>query len=137
MPYRIDCANGQRPLPPPSNAAILSMSPLSDEAIRTTLTNVFRDVFDDETLTVTSATTAADVDGWDSLAHVRLMLSVERAFGVRLLSIDDPATVQEWLRAPDLAVLETNVALVRPHCSLADLPQRIAGSFDAAGWSRW
>ena len=84
MPYRIDRANGQRPLPPPSNAAILSMSPLSDEAIRTTLTNVFRDVFDDETLTVTSATTAADVDGWDSLAHVRLMLSVERAFGVRL-----------------------------------------------------
>ncbi len=80
----------------------------------------------------------------ESIAHRRPIvvgsypvLDELRAFGVRLLSIDDPATVDEWLRAPDPAVLETNVALVRPHCSLADLPQRIGGVFDAAGWTRW
>ena len=28
--------------------------------------------------------TAKDVDGWDSLAHVRLLLTVERRFGIRL-----------------------------------------------------
>ncbi|MEP6730567.1 MAG: acyl carrier protein [bacterium] len=52
-------------------------------AIQGKLTEVFRDVFDDDALEVHSAMTAEDVDGWDSLTHVRLMLSVERAFAVR------------------------------------------------------
>jgi hypothetical protein len=60
-----------------------------------------------------------------------------RAFGVQLLSIDDPASVQAWLRKPDPAILERNVALVRPHCSLVDLPQRIDRAFRATGWTRW
>lgn len=53
-------------------------------AITTRLTEVFRDSFDDDTLTIDAGTTASDVDGWDSLAHIRLMLSVERAFKVHL-----------------------------------------------------
>ncbi len=48
------------------------------------LTDVFRDVFDDEAVAVDRSTTAADVDGWDSLAHIRLILSVERAFAIKL-----------------------------------------------------
>ena len=44
---------------------------------------MFQDVFDDESLHVTDETTAADVDGWDSLEHIDLMASVERAFGIR------------------------------------------------------
>ena len=47
------------------------------------LTGVLRDAFDDDDLVATPALTANDVDGWDSLAHVRLMLAVEQAFGVR------------------------------------------------------
>jgi glycosyltransferase involved in cell wall biosynthesis len=80
----------------------------------------------------------------ESIAHRRPIvvgsypvLDELRSFGVQLLSIDDPATVVEWLRAPDPAVLETNVALVRPHCSLADLPERIGGLLHGAGWTRW
>lgn len=46
------------------------------------LTEIFRDVFDDDNLQVTSALTAADVDEWDSLNHIRLVVSVERAFGL-------------------------------------------------------
>ena len=60
-----------------------------------------------------------------------------RAFGVELLSIDDPAGVQSWLREPDPDVLERNVERVRPHCSLADLPARLRDAFDGAGWTRW
>jgi acyl carrier protein len=48
--------------------------------------DVFRDVFDAEDLTVSRQTTAADVAGWDSLMHVRLMLAVEKAFGIRFSS---------------------------------------------------
>jgi len=47
---------------------------------------VFREVFDDEELTVARETTAGDVSGWDSLMHVRLVLALEKAFGVRFSS---------------------------------------------------
>jgi glycosyltransferase involved in cell wall biosynthesis len=80
----------------------------------------------------------------ESIAHRRAIavgtypvLDELRGFGVRLLSIDDPDEVRAWLQAPDPEVLERNVELVRPHCSLADLPQRIGGVFDAAGWAAW
>ena len=47
------------------------------------LREVFCDVFDAEDLTITRESTAADVSGWDSLMHVRLILAVEKAFHVR------------------------------------------------------
>ena len=50
------------------------------------LNQVFQDVFDDDELTVTPRTTAQDVEGWDSQAHVTLMVNVEKAFGLRFSS---------------------------------------------------
>jgi acyl carrier protein len=50
------------------------------------LTQVFRDVFDDDELSVSGETTAADVEGWDSLTHVTLMINVEKAFQVKFSS---------------------------------------------------
>lgn len=52
------------------------------------LNDVFRTVFDDETLDVDRDTTAKEVEGWDSLMHVKLVLAVEREFGVRFTSGD-------------------------------------------------
>jgi len=47
---------------------------------------VFRDVFDDESIVISRETTAADVEQWDSLMHVTLMVHLERKFGVRFSS---------------------------------------------------
>ena len=47
------------------------------------LTKVLQTVFEDDNLQVSENTTAADIPGWDSLMHVRVMLNVERAFGIR------------------------------------------------------
>jgi acyl carrier protein len=47
------------------------------------LGDVFRDVFDDDTLSINEQTIAADVEGWDSLAHIRLIVSIEKAFSLR------------------------------------------------------
>lgn len=47
------------------------------------LTPVFQNVFDDDSLELTPQLTAKDVDGWDSLTHIRLMLSIERALKVK------------------------------------------------------
>lgn len=45
---------------------------------------VFRDVFDDDGIVLTDATTAKDIEGWDSLSHVTLVLAVQREFGVKI-----------------------------------------------------
>lgn len=56
---------------------------MSREEVFERLDQVFQDVFDDESLHVWDGTTAADVEGWDSLEHIDLMASVEKAFGIR------------------------------------------------------
>jgi acyl carrier protein len=47
------------------------------------MTEIFRDVFDDDTLVVTPDMTADDVAEWDSLNHIRLILTVQKAFEVK------------------------------------------------------
>ena len=47
------------------------------------LNRVFREVFDDDTITVNASTTAADIDDWDSLTHIQLIAAVEDEFGVK------------------------------------------------------
>ena len=56
---------------------------MTTDAILEKLTPVFCDVFDDETIALSFATTAADVPGWDSLVHIRLIAAVEDEFGMR------------------------------------------------------
>ena len=48
-----------------------------------TLTQVIRDIFDNQTLAVTPELTARAVEGWDSLSNVRVFIELERVFGVR------------------------------------------------------
>ena len=45
------------------------------------LQQIFRDELDDENLVITAASTPDDIDGWDSLANIRIVASVESAFG--------------------------------------------------------
>jgi acyl carrier protein len=47
------------------------------------LTAIFRDVFDDEAIRLSPATTAQDIPGWDSQAHITLTVAAEQHFGVR------------------------------------------------------
>ena len=47
------------------------------------LNSVFRDVFGDSSISVTPATTSADIEDWDSLEHINLVSAVESEFGIR------------------------------------------------------
>jgi len=47
------------------------------------LTSVFREVFDDETIILSDELTADDVDAWDSLSHVNLIIAIEMAFDIQ------------------------------------------------------
>lgn len=45
--------------------------------------DIMADTFDEDDLVVTPETTANDVEEWDSLSHIRLMVAIERAFGIK------------------------------------------------------
>ena len=56
---------------------------MTRQEIYTRLNEVFSDVFDEE-ITVSDATTAADIEDWDSLTHITLISEVEDAFGIKM-----------------------------------------------------
>jgi acyl carrier protein len=55
----------------------------ANEAVWTRLTGIFRDLFDDDSIELTPATTADDIEDWDSVTHIELLVEIERAFGIR------------------------------------------------------
>ena len=56
---------------------------MTREEIYTSLDKVFQDVFDDESIHVTDATTADDIEDWDSFEHINLVVAVEKEFGIK------------------------------------------------------
>jgi acyl carrier protein len=56
------------------------------------VTQVFRDVLEDDTIQLTENTAAADVAGWDSLAHIQLVVAIEKHFNIRFTSTE----LLEW-----------------------------------------
>lgn len=56
---------------------------MSREEIYKNLNEVFRDVFDDDTICVTDTTTANDIEDWDSLEHIGLVVAIEKKFNIK------------------------------------------------------
>jgi acyl carrier protein len=61
---------------------------ISEQPFAGRLTEIFRDVFDDESLVLTDAMTANDVEGWDSLSHINLIVAIEKAFKIRFTTAE-------------------------------------------------
>jgi len=68
---------------------------LDNKTIINELTSIFHNVFGDDDLVIDENTTSQDVEGWDSLAHIRLIVSIERAFNIRFAAseVSDLANV--------------------------------------------
>ncbi len=56
---------------------------MTDAEIMQKLTGIFREVFDDDALVLTKATTANDVDEWDSFNHINIIVATEAGFRVK------------------------------------------------------
>lgn len=56
------------------------------ESIRNQVQDIFRDILDLESLTLGDDTQASDVDGWDSLTHIQLIVAIEKEFKVKFSS---------------------------------------------------
>lgn len=49
----------------------------------TKLTQIFQELFDDDQIVIGHETTADDIEEWDSLSHIQLMIAIEKAFDMR------------------------------------------------------
>lgn len=56
---------------------------MTREEVFNRLTKVFQDVFDDEEIRLTDNTVSSDIEDWDSLNHINLVVSVEKEFGIK------------------------------------------------------
>jgi acyl carrier protein len=71
------------------------------ESVSQQLNPIFQDIFDDPSLQVSDGMTASDVDGWDSLSHINLIVAVEKAFRIKLT----PAEVRTLNNVGDFVTL--------------------------------
>ena len=44
---------------------------------------IFRDVFDDDSLVIVDSTNSDDIEDWDSLEHISLIISMEKEFDLK------------------------------------------------------
>ncbi len=68
------------------------------------LIEILREVFDDDTLIARPDMTADDVEEWDSMSHIRLILSIEEAFGIKFSTteigrLENVGTIAETIAA--------------------------------------
>jgi len=56
---------------------------MSREEVFEIVNEIFRDVFDDDELEITDVTTAEDIEDWDSLEQINLIVAMQSRFGVR------------------------------------------------------
>jgi acyl carrier protein len=60
----------------------------TDQKILSELNNIFNDVFDEDDISINLLTTAQDIDGWDSLNHIRLIVTIEKFYKIRFTSLE-------------------------------------------------
>jgi acyl carrier protein len=65
------------------------------------LTAIFRDSLDNDSLTLAETTTAKEVEGWDSITHVLIVVAVEKRFRVKFTARE----IQQLDNVGDLAAL--------------------------------
>jgi len=58
------------------------------DEVRLTIQDVFRDVFEDDSLDFRDDLTAADVEQWDSVHHVDMIIAIEQALGIRFATAE-------------------------------------------------
>ncbi len=79
---------------------------MNNETIYKKLNEIFRDVLDDEDITVIETTTADDIEEWDSLEHINLIVAIEKTFDVKfdIKEVSDMKNVGDMVKAIMLKV---------------------------------
>jgi len=56
---------------------------MTREEVLNQVQNIFRDIFDDQTLVIESSTNSDDIEDWDSMNHINLVSAIEKQFSIR------------------------------------------------------
>jgi len=70
------------------------------DEIKENLQNIFRDVFDDPSIILHDEMSAKDIEEWDSLTHIQLIVTTEQQFGIQFMTaeIAELKNVGEFLK---------------------------------------
>ena len=59
---------------------------MQNEDLLLKVQDIFRDILDDDEIVLSEASTAEDVEGWDSLTHIQLIVAIEKKFKIKFTS---------------------------------------------------
>jgi acyl carrier protein len=76
---------------------------MTREEVLTQVQEIFRSVFDDESLNVTWDTAAKDIEDWDSMEHINLIVAMEKTFHVKF-NIEEAGSLKNVGEMADLIV---------------------------------
>lgn len=71
---------------------------MEKEQILSEVQNIFREILDQENLVLKPETTAAEVEDWDSLSHIQLVVAIEKHFKIRFTSKE----IQSWKNVDEM-----------------------------------
>ena len=71
---------------------------MDDEKILSALNIIFIYIIDNGNIKITTETSAEDVEGWDSLTHIQLVVAIEKHFKIRFTSKE----IQSWKNVGEL-----------------------------------
>ena len=71
---------------------------MEPEVILKKVNEVFIDILDDDKIVLSPLTSADDVEGWDSLTHIQLVVAIEKHFKIRFSSLE----IQSWKNIGDM-----------------------------------
>lgn len=74
---------------------------MNRDAITNRITEIFRDIFDDQALIITDRTTALDIEDWDSLEQINLLVAIEKLFDIKF-SVNDVENLADVGQTIDL-----------------------------------
>jgi acyl carrier protein len=60
--------------------------------------DIFRDILDEDSIVLSDATTAKDIEGWDSLTHIQLVVAIEKFFKIKFPS----RVIMSWKNAGEM-----------------------------------
>ena len=82
-----------------TESLIIKYNKMKRSEIFEKLNEIFEDVLDlDETPALTDETSANDIEEWDSLSHIQLIVAIEKAFKIKFTSLE----IMKWLNVGDM-----------------------------------
>ena len=73
---------------------------MKNEQIITVLQEIFQEILDEENVVLSDETTANDIEGWDSLTHIQLVVSIEKKFNVKFSSKE----ILSWKNVAEMVI---------------------------------